>query len=159
MPRKAKPEKTELEKLQLLAEAGIKRVEVSKDGENDEVISSLAERVQKILDISTKIQKKRGCMLFFVMYDIEDNKVRRLVVKYLQRKGCWRVQKSIFLAEAPFAVYEDIKTDLANVQAVYENNDSIIVLPITTDYLQMMKIIGKEIDVDIITRQKTTIFF
>jgi CRISPR-associated protein Cas2 len=69
------------------------------------------------------------------------------------------VQKSIFLAEAPFAVYEEIKTDLANVQAVYENNDSIIVLPITTDYLQMMKIIGKEIDVDIITRQKSTIFF
>jgi CRISPR-associated protein Cas2 len=157
MPRKAKPEKTELEKLQLLAEAGIKRVKVSED--SDEVISSLAERVQKILDISTKIQKKRGCMLFFVMYDIEDNKVRRLVVKYLQRKGCWRVQKSIFLAEAPFAVYEEIKTDLANVQAVYENNDSIIVLPITTDYLQMMKIIGKEIDVDIITRQKSTIFF
>ncbi len=159
MSRKAKPEKTELEKLQLLAVAGIKRVKFSEDSGNDEEISSLAERVQKILDISTKIQKKRGCMLFFVMYDIEDNKVRRLVVKYLQRKGCWRVQKSIFLAEAPFAVYEDIKTDLAKVQAAYDNNDSIIVLPITTDYLQMMKIIGKEIDVDIITRQKTTIFF
>ena len=159
MSRKAKPEKTELEKLQLLAVAGIKRVKCTEDSGNDEEISSPAERVQKILDISTKIQKKRGCMLFFVMYDIEDNKVRRLVVKYLQRKGCWRVQKSIFLAEAPFAVYEDIKTDLAKVQAAYDNNDSIIVLPITTDYLQMMKIIGKEIDVDIITRQKTTIFF
>jgi CRISPR-associated protein Cas2 len=48
---------------------------------------------------------------------------------------------------------------LANVQAVYDNNDSIILLPITTDYAQQMRIIGKEIDVDIITRQKSTIFF
>ncbi|MBQ3950872.1 MAG: CRISPR-associated endonuclease Cas2, partial [Bacteroidales bacterium] len=32
------------------------------------------------------------------MYDIASNKVRRAVVKYLQRRGCHRVQRSIFLA-------------------------------------------------------------
>ena len=93
------------------------------------------------------------------MYDIENNKVRRLVVKYLQRKGCHRVQKSIFLAEADYETYNSIKTDLAEVQAAYDNEDSIFVLPVSTDYLQMMKIIGKEINVDIITRRKTTLFF
>ena len=98
-------------------------------------------------------------MLFFVMYDIESDKVRRLVVRYLQKSGCTRVQKSIFLAESPVATYNRIREDLAEVQAVYDNQDSIIVLPVTTDYLRMMKIIGKEVNIDIITKTKNTLFF
>lgn len=98
-------------------------------------------------------------MLFFVMYDIESNKVRNLVVRYLQKSGCTRIQKSIFLAESPVATYNRIKEDLAEVQAAYDNQDSIIVLPVTTDYLRMMKIIGKTINVDVITKAQNTIFF
>ncbi len=98
-------------------------------------------------------------MLFFVMYDIESNKVRNLVVRYLQKSGCTRIQKSIFLAESPVATYNRIKDDLAEVQAAYDNQDSIIVLPVTTDYLRMMKIIGKTINVDVITKTQNTIFF
>ena len=98
-------------------------------------------------------------MLFFVMYDIESNKVRRLIVRYLQKLGCTRIQKSIFLAENTMAVYNKIKEDLAEVQAVYDNQDSIIVLPVTTDYLRMMKIIGKEVNIDVITKTKSTLFF
>ena len=45
------------------------------------------------------------------------------------------------------------------MQEAYENNDSIIVLPIPTDYLRMMKIIGQKIDIDIITHSKSTLFF
>ncbi len=98
-------------------------------------------------------------MLFFVMYDIENDKVRRLVVRYLQKLGCTRIQKSIFLAEGPVAVYNRIKDELSEVQTVYENQDSIIVLPITTDYLRMMKIIGREVNLDIVTKTKSTLFF
>ena len=161
MSRKRKPEKTEIEKLRLLSVAGVKQSVCFVDCKGDENgdLCTLEQRVQKVLDLDNNTLKKTGNMLFFVMYDIENNKVRNLIVKYLQRKGCWRVQKSIFLAEAPFATYETIKQDLTEVQAAYQNNDSIMVLPVSTDYLQMMKIIGKEIDVDIITRQKTTIFF
>ena len=98
-------------------------------------------------------------MLFFVMYDIESNKVRRYVVKYLERKGCTRIQKSIFLADLSMDKYQDIRNDLAEVQAAYDNNDSILVVPITTDYLRSMKIIGQNIDVDIITHTRNTLFF
>lgn len=98
-------------------------------------------------------------MLFFVMYDIENNKVRRLVSKYLIDKGCFRVQRSIFLGETNNDVYTQIRNDLAEVQAAYDNQDSIIVLPISTDYLRMMKIIGQKIELDIITHSANTLFF
>ena len=98
-------------------------------------------------------------MLFFVMYDIESNKVRRYVVKYLERQGCTRIQKSIFLADLEMSKFNEIKNDLAEVQAVYENNDSILVVPITTEYLRSMKIIGQNIDTDVITHSRNTLFF
>ena len=98
-------------------------------------------------------------MLFFVMYDIESNRVRRQIVKYLERQGCTRVQKSIFLADLPISQYEQIKSDLAEVQACYENFDSILVVPISTDYLKAMKVIGQSINVDVITKSSNTLFF
>ena len=159
MPRKKKPELTFVKKMQKLLSAGLIANKVEYESGEEEPITTLSERVKKVLSLADKTQKEKGSMLFFVMYDIENNKVRRLVVKYLQRKGCHRVQKSIFLAEADYETYNSIKTDLAEVQAAYDNEDSIFVLPVSTDYLQMMKIIGKEINVDIITRRKTTLFF
>lgn len=122
-------------------------------------IEDIELRIKHILGLTERIKKTPNKMLFFVMYDIEDNKVRRLVSKYLLRKGCTRIQKSIFLAETPVEIFSDIKNDLSEVQAAYDNNDSIIILPITTDYLRMMKIIGQNIDIDIITHSKNTLFF
>ncbi len=127
--------------------------------DDSDALTPLEERVQDILGLSDNARKRKDRMLFFVMYDIESDKVRRLVVKYLIREGCTRIQKSIFLADRPVATYNKIKSDLAEVQAVYDNEDSIIVLPVTTDYLRMMKVIGKNLDVDIITHSKNTLFF
>lgn len=52
-----------------------------------------------------------------------------------------------------------IHRDLAEVQSLYDNHDSILVVPISTDYLQAMKIIGKSIELDIIMKSKNTLFF
>ena len=93
------------------------------------------------------------------MYDIESNKVRTLIHKYLKHKGCTPIQRSIFLANTSMDVYEEIKADLVAVQEAYENNDSIIVLPVSTDYLRMIKIIGQKIEVDVITHSRNTLFF
>ena len=94
-----------------------------------------------------------------VMYDIEDNRVRNQVVKYLLKKGCSRIQKSIFLGNTEHTIYAQIKDDLTAVQECYENHDSIILVPISTDYLQVMRIIGKNIDIDILLKNKNTLFF
>lgn len=123
-----------------------------------EALEPIEERVRRILGLVNKNRKATN-MLFFVMYDIENNKVRRYIVKYLQRKGCTRVQRSIFLADLDSTVYEEIKKDMTEVQAAYENADSILIVPISTDYLKAMKIIGQNISVDIITRMRNTLFF
>jgi len=160
MPRKKKQPLSFVQKMKALSESGISgSPRPSEVSENDDQLLPLTVRIDKILGLTEKSKKQNGRMLFFVMYDIESDKVRRLVVRYLQKVGCTRVQKSIFLAESSVATYNRIREDLAEVQAVYDNQDSIIVLPITTDYLRMMKIIGKEVNIDIITKTKSTIFF
>lgn len=116
-------------------------------------------RVRNVLGIVERAKRNAGNMLFFVMYDIESDKVRRLIVKYLQRKGCSRVQRSIFLANLPLEEYDNIRRDLTEVQASYDNQDSILVVPVSTDVMQAMRIIGKNIDIDLIMHSGSTLFF
>ena len=159
MPRAKKHPLSFVDQMKKLIASGINDSPKIVVKDDSEALTPLEERVQDILGLSDNARKRKDRMLFFVMYDIESDKVRRLVVKYLIREGCTRIQKSIFLADRPVATYNKIKSDLAEVQAVYDNEDSIIVLPVTTDYLRMMKVIGKNIDVDIITHNKNTLFF
>lgn len=127
-------------------------------GKTDDM-PSLQQRVDFLLGIVNQPHQSATEMLFFIMYDIESNKVRREIAKYLLDKGCFRIQKSIFLADLDRSVYEQIKQDLAEVQALYDNHDSIILCPVATDELRAMKVIGQKIDVDIITRTRNTLFF
>ncbi len=145
--------------LQRLSEQGLlPETATNRDGVEWESLPDIESRVRSILNIAQQPRKSTD-MLFFVMYDIESNKVRRYVVKYLERKGCTRVQKSIFLANLSMEKYQDIRNDLAEVQAAYANEDSILIVPITTDYLRSMKVIGQNIDVDVITHTQSTLFF
>jgi CRISPR-associated protein Cas2 len=128
-------------------------------GRDLESCGSIDERIERILGIVNKENRRASDMIFFVMYDISSNKVRSQVVKYLIEKGCVRVQRSIFLADLDTKIYNEIKEDLAMVQEAYENEDSILIVPLSTDYLKSMKIIGQNIDVDLITRNKSTLFF
>ena len=127
---------------------------------NIDSLPTLEERVKVLLGIVNKNRKPiDNSMLFFVMYDIESDKVSYYVVKYLERMGCHRIQKSIFLADISVEKYEAIKRDLAEVQSLYENHDSIIVCPVSSDLIRSMKVIGKVINLDVITHTKNTLFF
>ena len=126
---------------------------------NLEGLKTLEERLDFLFNILKQERRASHYMLFFVMYDIESNKVRNQIVKYLIKKGCTRVQKSIFLADLPTVVYDEIRNDLAAVQQCYDNEDSILIVPISTDYLRSMKVIGQTLDVDLILKTKNTLFF
>ena len=89
------------EKMRKLRRAGIgsqPRAELT----DDDQLLSIEVRIEKILGITT--EKNKNLMIYFVMYDIENNKVRNQISKFLIRKGCHRVQKSIFLANTPHHV-------------------------------------------------------
>ena len=126
---------------------------------NYDDLPTLEERVCRLFDFANNPHRTATNMLFFIMYDISSNKVRYYIRKYLERKGCTRIQRSIFLADLDKVIYDEIKNDLAEIQALYENNDSIIVCPVSTDQLRAMKIIGEDICIDIITHARNTLFF
>lgn len=158
--KKKKDALTYLQKLRKLKTSGLEHSPVINRETNDlDALPTLEERVKTILGIIKKREITANDMLFFVMYDIESNKVRYNIVKYLERMGCFRIQKSIFLGNLSMEKYEDIKHDLAEVQDLYENHDSIIVCPVSSDYLSSMKVIGQSINLDLITRSKNTLFF
>lgn len=159
MPRKKRPPLSLAAQAKKLLESGIGGSPKVENKEPSDSLSPLEDRIKDLLGLTESRKKRQDRMLFFVMYDIESNKVRRLVCKYLIREGCSRVQRSIFLADLPIDTYARIKNDLAEIQTLYDNEDSVIVLPVSTDYLRMMKVIGKTVDVDIITHTKNTLFF
>ncbi len=159
MPRKKRPPLSLAAQAKKLLESGIGGSPKVENKEPSDSLSPLEDRIKDLLGLTESRKKRQDRMLFFVMYDIESNKVRRLVCKYLIREGCSRVQRSIFLADLPIDTYARIKNDLAEIQTLYDNEDSIIVLPVSTDYLRMMKVIGKTVEVDIITHTKNTLFF
>ncbi len=149
-----------LEVLRMLRHSGltgspvINRLAVGADA-----LPALQQRIDAILGLCRQTKKNGGDMLFFIMYDIESNKVRYNIVKYLERMGCYRIQKSIFLANLSVEKYERIKSDMVEVQSLYDNHDSIIVCPVSSDILRSMKIIGQNINLDVITQSKSALFF
>jgi CRISPR-associated protein Cas2 len=156
---KKKKELTFVEKIRKIKRAGIEDSPEIQKIEPVEELAPLPERIKKILGLANNLKTNGKKMIYFVMYDIENNKVRTQIAKYLIKKGCTRVQKSIFLARTERFVYEEIKNDLAEVQACYENNDSIFLVPVSTDEIKAMKVIGQNIDFDLILQNRNTLFF
>lgn len=122
-----------------------------------EDIPDLSERIKNIIGIVK--QSKPLDMLYFIMYDIEDDKIRRYIAKYLEQKGCVRIQKSIFLASSNRKVFDEIKNTLKEINNMYNNHDSIVMVPISADELRAMQIIGNDIDLTIFIDNPNTLFF
>jgi CRISPR-associated protein Cas2 len=135
-----------------------KPIEHNTDAEDIESILSINERIEKILGLF-KNYKKQTNMLYFIMYDIENNKVRNHIAKFLIKNGCVRVQKSIFLADSKRETFDKIHKTLKEVNDLYDNHDSIIFVPVSVDELRAMKLIGKNIDFDLIMNNNSTLFF
>lgn len=157
--KKSKKEISFVEKMLLMKKAGFSHRGSSANTEYlTDPLEELPVRIQQILDITQKNLKATE-MLYFIMYDIENDKVRTQVSKYLERQGCLRVQKSIFFAETERKIFNQIHSDLKAIQSMYENHDSIFLVPISTDQVRSMKIIGQSVDFDLIVGNKNTLFF
>ena len=122
---------------------------------------TLPERLQQFMEFLTKNQptKRPEDMYCFIMYDIENDKIRRLMAKYLEQKGCVRVQKSVFFGRFHRKLQREVTDVLRKMQACYENEDSILVLPVGEDILNSLTCIGKEFELQLMTAPKHTLFF
>jgi CRISPR-associated endonuclease Cas2 len=152
--------KSFVKKMMQVQKAGIEHSRpLSSDGHDQPETEDLETRIEKITGFVKRSNFKPSHMLYFVMYDIENDKVRRYIAKFLEDKGLTRVQKSIFLANTERAVYKEIHQVLKEVQEVYDNQDSIIMVPVSVDEVRAMKLIGSNVDFDIIMGNRNTLFF
>lgn len=117
------------------------------------------ERITLVLHLfQTPVPETQG-MTFFIFYDIENDRIRSHVAKYLLRMGCERIQKSVFLARLDRNTYQNISKTLASVKAGYENQDSIMLVPVPEDDVRSMQIIGQREVVDVLMSNQRTLFF
>lgn len=126
---------------------------------DETVLPPLPERIQTILGIVKDKPQKATTMTYLIMYDIEDNKVRRLVSKYLEQQGCVRIQKSVFMANTENPRFTAIHDTLKDINAFYENTDSIILVPVNVADVRSMKLIGCNVNIEVLTDPPNTLFF
>lgn len=147
-----------VEKLRKIRAAGVETLPLGERYYDDD-FRPLDERVKDLLGIVNNHNIKSTEVIYFIMYDIEDNKIRTQISKYLIRKGCSRIQKSIFIARNDRKTYNEISSTLKEIQEMYDNRDSIIIVPVSTDEMRAMKIIGENIDFDLVLDKKNVLFF
>lgn len=155
----SKPKKVEYslkEQIQKIKEAGFSHENTSSVTTE---LEDLSERIKNVLKIFKDKPIKATDMTFLVMYDIEDDRVRTRIAKYLEKNGLIRIQKSIFIANKPIPFFDDLFKTLEEIQAYYENHDSILLVPVNTSELKSMKIIGKEITIQTLIDKPNTLFF
>ena len=158
--KKKSPRISFTEAIAKLKKAGLKtRVSPPPKKSDLDAIEDLGLRIEKLLNLVKNFEQKPERMIFFVMYDIENNKVRTQIAKYLIKKGCVRIQKSVYLADLKRDAYREIHQTIKEVQEIYENNDSIIFVPVQNSILEGMKIIGQKIEFDVIQNNRNTHFF
>jgi len=160
--RKKRREITFAERMKALGRAGLKhsdsmrpdpRVSRSLEGLERE------ERLTKLIEVLTKTKDMNpGNVLTFIMYDIENDRIRRYISKYLEKQGYVRVQKSVFFGNVSRALHRQVCDTLKEVNEKYENGDSIMFLPISIDMFSSLKVVGKNLDYELAIQDKTTLF-
>lgn len=121
---------------------------------------SIDQKIHHIMGwLARQSRTKSNTMLYMIMYDIENNKIRTHIAKYLIKKGCLRIQKSVYLAKSSPSVMKDIHLTLKEINEVYDNEDSIFVLPVPEEKFNNIKVIGKNVEFEIVTKPKNILFF
>ena len=163
MARPRRKEYTFAEKLRLIKTAGIsiqeEKVKTVPLCEDEESLPVLNERIKQLLHIIKDKPMKATETLAMILYDIEDNKVRNLIAKYLLEKGCIRIQKSVYMIRARPKLYSEICQTLKEVQECYDNADSILLVPIPHNTPGSMQIIGKDIQITSLVDKPNVLFF
>ena len=126
----------------------------------EDQLMSIEERIRQILHIIQHQPIKATEINYLIFYDISDDKVRVQIAKYLLKQGCVRIQKSVFMMRSENRYFQEISDTLKEINSYYENQDSIILVPVNASDVRAMQLIGKNIHVAALTGdQPNTLFF
>ncbi|HPI69628.1 MAG TPA: CRISPR-associated endonuclease Cas2 [Bacteroidales bacterium] len=159
MPRKKKDtDKSFIEIIRLLQRSAID-IPSGKISNIDTDLSDIDTRIKNLTKFFEGSRfLKSNEMISFIMYDIEDHRIRRHIARFLLKKGCMRVQKSVFVGRLERKTVREMQEILKEIQAMYENNDSIFFLPAGEENISGMRVIGKNVDFEFAIGNKNTYF-
>ena len=95
-------------------------------------------------------------MLYWVMYDISDTKIRNKAVKACKNKGLYRVQKSIFLGNLNKNAKDELKIIMERL--VDPDSDSIYIFPSTREMLYDTDLIGNGFNKELVSNEVVSNF-
>jgi CRISPR-associated protein Cas2 len=119
------------------------------------------ERITRVMSIFAEKASglKTDEVLFWVCYDISNNRIRRYLAKYLKQKGCIRVQRSVFLGRLKRSRYRELCVTLKEVHELYEHHDSILIMPVSRDMMDKTRFLGAQAHIDWIIAPKGMLWF
>jgi len=122
---------------------------------------NMIERAKRVMDFfaQANADAKTDEVVFWVCYDISNNRIRRYLAKYLRQKGCIRVQRSVFLGRMPRNAFQTLCKSLHEVNEMYENHDSVIVMPVSTDAAAKTRFIGENVSVEWVLAPRRMLWF
>lgn len=100
-------------------------------------------------------------MLYLICYDIENNTIRSRIAKTLERYGCERLQKSVFVGELNQKKYHALSHELSQ-EAEEENfatTDNIISIPIEAHIFAQLRLVGTNEALARLKNKPNTLFF
>lgn len=96
-------------------------------------------------------------MLTWVIYDIENDRIRTRVAKVCKNAGLYRVQKSVFLGTLENNEFDELKLRIEGL--VDLEKDSVYVFPMNKSELKACGLIGQAFDKELVTDAIISKFF
>ena len=124
----------------------------------DVQMEDLPTRLRELETLIHRGPLKADEMLLWVCYDIEDNRIRRNLAKYLERKGLIRMQKSVFIGRISLGVGRELRDTLKELSGLYQSHDSMLIIPLSEDQLPGIHCLGKEIALEQLESKNTLVF-
>lgn len=95
-------------------------------------------------------------MIAWVLYDIEEDKVRTKVAKLCKQAGLYRVQYSVFLGTLDANGKDTLELQIQEL--IDAEKDSVYIFPMSKNELQATVLLGKAFDKKLVTDEVKALF-
>ena len=95
-------------------------------------------------------------MIIWVIYDIENDKVRSKVAKLCKKYGLYRVQKSVFLGTIEHREKDSLALEIE--EWINTDKDSVYIFPMSKNELKQTELLGQAFDKKLVTDQVKALF-
>jgi CRISPR-associated protein Cas2 len=93
------------------------------------------------------------------MYDIENDKSRTKIAKYLEQTGLTRLQYSLFIGKMNFVKWQKTKQKIEKIFNQYASpNDKLYIQNIDENNFEKMEIMGNAPDIDFILHKQKVLY-